>query len=186
MSYSYSVCYCRECECMDLDDRCSYNSNKAWCSAYHKYFNPNEHACSTYFQYAQNREKQSGGCYLTTIIHNILDMPDNGYALNVLRNFRDEYMLNHPETYIMLVEYDIIGPKIAKALQNDPLNKIIAKTFYETHIKPITNLVNMKEYDIAIIKYQDMTNKLKNYYQIDTTIDKKLDIKTKTLGKARA
>ena len=40
MSYSYSTCYCRECECMDLSDRSRYDNIKAWCSARRTYINP--------------------------------------------------------------------------------------------------------------------------------------------------
>ena len=186
MSYNYSVCYCRECECMDLNDKSRYDNSKAWCSARREYYNPNDHACSTYFQYAESRKPQSGGCYLTTIICNILGMEDHGISLECLRNFRDNYMLNHPETYPMLIEYDVVGPKIADALNCDSFKLSIAYSLYTSHILPITEDIKNEKYEDAIVKYQDMTNRLKNFYHIDTTIDKKLDIKIKTLGKAHA
>ena len=186
MSYYYSYCYCRECVCMDLKDRNRYDSNEAWCSAWRKYFNPNDKACSRYFQYDESKKNTSGGCYLTTIICDTLGMPDNGYALKTLRDFRNNYMLNHPETYPMLIEYDVVGPKIANALNHDPCKTIIAYDLYQTHILPIIDEIIFKNFNEAIRKYQDMTNKLKNFYQIDTTIVRKLDIKIKTLGKARA
>ena len=186
MSYYYSYCYCRECLCMDLKDRNKYDLNEAWCSAWRKYFNPNDKACSRYFQYDESRKPNAGGCYLTTIIHNILEMSDDSYALTTLRNFRNNYMLNNPDLYVMLIEYDVIGPKIASFLANDPQRKDIANVFYKAYILPTIEKIANKKYDEAISLYQDMTNKLKNLYNVDSTIDKKLDINIKTLGKARA
>lgn len=186
MSYSYSACYCRECICMDLNDRARYDSSKAWCSARRQYYNPNDDACSSYFQYDESRKPISGGCYLTTIICNILGMEDHGISLECLRNFRNEYMLNHPETYVMLIEYDVIGPRIANHLMQDSNKLSIAYSLYNSHILPITNDIQSANYENAIQRYQDMTNKLKTFYHVDTTIDRKLDINIKTLGKAHA
>lgn len=185
MSYNYSVCYCRECVCMDLNDRSPYNSNKAWCSERREYYNPNEHACSTYFQYDESKGTAQGGCYLTTIICNLLGMEDKNGILQIMRNFRDEYLLSHPETYPMLIEYDVVGPKIVNALTNDPLQITIAKSLYANYIVPITQDILLKNYKVAIAKYSNMTQKLRNIYQIDSTITRKLDVNIKTLGKGR-
>lgn len=185
MSYSWQYCYCRECECMDMKDVCSYDSSKRYCTERREYYNPNDKACSR-MKYDESKKQPKGGCYLTTIINNILGYPDNGYALDTLRKFRNEYMLNHPETYHILIEYDIIGPQIADALKNDPISVYIAKMHYENNIMPIVNLIEYGQYEIAILKYQNMTNQLRNYYHIDDTITTKLNINIKTLGKAHA
>lgn len=184
MSYSYSTCYCRECECMDLSDRSRYDNIKAWCSARRTYINPNENACSTYFRYDESRKPVSG-CYLTTIICNLLGKGENALELQMMRAFRDGYMLNEPKLYPMLIEYDVVGPKIVNALIHDPLQMTIAKKLYENYITPITEDILLANYDIAIQKYTNMTQKLRNMYNIDSTITKKLDINIKTLGKAR-
>lgn len=186
MSYSWSVCHCKDCVCMDLNDRSRYDPNKAWCSERRQYYNPNEPACSTYFKYDESRSSVSGGCYLTTICCHILEMQDNVNYLQILRNFRDNYMLNRPELYITLIEYEVVGPKIANAIMEDPLKKELAKKILENSIIPITKDIQEKNYTVAIQKYEYMTNTLKNYYNIDNTITKKLDINVKTLGKARA
>ncbi len=185
MSYRWQDCYCRECRCMDLNDVSRYDNEDCYCTYYRKYYNKNSNACSSGFQYDESRRNVSGGCYLTTIVNNILHMPDNGLTLKTLRQFRDEYMLNHPELYVMLIEYEVVGPKIANNLLQDPQREIIAKAFYSSHIIPtVTHIIN-KEYDEAIALYQDMTNRLKEFYKADDTITKKLDINVKTLGKAR-
>ena len=185
-NYRWQDCNCRECECMDMNDVAYYDSSKRYCTERHEYYNPNDTACSR-MRYDETRKPStSSTCYLTTMISNILRHPDNGHALRTLRKFRNEYMLNHPETYPILIEYDIVGPKIAKQLNDDPLNIYIAREFYLSYIKPIVSHIEHEEYGIAISKYQDMTNRFKNFYHIDDEITEKLDINIKTLGKSRA
>lgn len=145
-----------------------------------------EGKCMNITRYAKNMNNQASACYLTTMISTILGQPDNGDALNTLRNFRDGYMANHPETYPILIEYDMIGPKIAKELQSDPINMLVARDFYNLYIKPIVAHIKNEEYGIAILKYQYMTNRLKNFYHIDDEITEKINVNIKTLGKARA
>ena len=186
MAYRWQDCYCRECECMDMEDAWKYDSSKRYCSERREYYNPNEQACSRMKYDEKRNPKPSSPCYLTTMINNILGMPDDGYTLNTLRSLRDNYMLKHPETYPMLLEYDIIGPRIAKKLQNDPINIYIAREFYNSHILPVTEDVLNRRYEEAIAKYQEMTYKLKNHYNIDDTITEEIKVNIKTLGKARA
>lgn len=162
MSYSYTACYCRECLCMDLEDRNPHDRTKAYCSAYRKYYNPNSKACSRYFEYDENR-RPSTGCYLTTIICNILGMEDHGESLECLRNFRDNYMLNHPELYPMLIEYDLIGPKIAEHISEDTLVDFLLHNHFILHIFFLLHKKFMKKI---------MTKQFKNIriWQIDLEI----------------
>ena len=67
----------------------------------------------------------------------------------------------------LLVEYDIVGPKIAEALNSDPLKNKIAKIYFENSIVPITQLINNKEYEKAVNTYYIMTLNLKNFYSIN-------------------
>jgi len=186
MAYRWQDCYCRECESMDLKDVWKHDNSKRYCSERREYYNPNDKACSRMKYDEQRKTTSTSRCYLTTMISTILNFPDNGEALNTLRKFRDEYMLNHPETYVMLIEYDIVGPKIAEALRDDAINVFVAKTYYENYIKPIVTHISIGEYWVAIEKYKEMVFRLKNMYHIDDTITKRLDINIKTLGKAHA
>jgi len=186
MAYRWQDCQCRECECMNMEDQWKYDRSKRYCTEKREYYNPNDRACSK-MRYDEKRKPiKTSGCYLTTMISNILGFPDNGYALQTLRNFRDGYMAKHPETYPILIEYDIIGPQIAEELRKDPINMYVARMYYNTSIIPIVEHIKHEEYGIAILKYQDMTNRLKNFYHIDEQIPENINIDIKTLGKARA
>lgn len=185
MSYSYSVCHCRDCVCMDLNDRARYDNNKAWCSERRQYYNPNDNACSTYFRYDESRKSVSGGCYLTTICCHILGMDDNNKYLKTLRDFRNDFMLSKKNLYILLIEYDVIGPRIANAIMEDPNKEDVANKIFENQIIPIVSDIEDMQYNTAIKKYENMTRILKDYYHVDDTITKKIDVNVKTLGKAR-
>jgi len=109
-----------------------------------------------------------GGCFLTTILCNILKMDDNNIYLNTMRNFRDNILQKDEKYKSLLVEYDIIGPKIANILNNDPLKEKVAKMFFERDIVPIVNLINSNEYEKAINAYWMMTTTIKNFYGISS------------------
>ena len=116
----------------------------------------------------------SSGCYLTTMLCNILNMTDNNIYLETMRNFRKSILQKDEKYRQLLVEYDIIGPKIAESLNNDPLKEKIAKLFFKTSIIPIVNLINIKQNEQAVNEYCLMTTKLKNFYGINNfniTID---------------
>ncbi|MDO4963434.1 MAG: hypothetical protein Q4E75_05020 [bacterium] len=112
----------------------------------------------------------SSGCYLTTMICDILKLDDNNMYLNTLRGFRKNILQKDDKYKAMLVEYDIIGPKISEALKNDPLKEKIALVNFENYIKKIKVLIDNKENENAINLYKQMTNNLKVFYNINDNV----------------
>lgn len=103
---------------------------------------------------------------------NILKMPDNNIYLETMRNFRKNILQKDEKYKSILVEYDIIGPKIAEALNNDPQKELIAQKYFNSFIPAIIFNINNKEYDDAVLIYKSMTNLLKSFYglyNIDVT-----------------
>lgn len=118
-----------------------------------------------------NSHNSNSGCYLTTMLCNILGMNDNNIYLQTMRNFRNNVLQKNDKYKNLLVEYDIMGPKIAKALANDPLKEKIATIYFEKYIAPIYELINNEKYASAVNSYWQMTSSLKNLYGIhDYTI----------------
>lgn len=111
------------------------------------------------------------GCFITTIVVDILGKPDNCNALEILRKFRSEVMQPNKQYHAYLNHYDTIGPQIARNIEND-LNKMeVAKTAYENYILPVCALVLNQRNDEAINLYIEMTNILAHMYQIENTYD---------------
>lgn len=172
--------YCRECLNMDLSDHNKYDYNECFCSWFRKYFNPNSQACSTHFD---QREKSVSGCYLTTIMCEILNEPDDCDILKKMRFFRDSYLQINPEFYPILYEYDQIGPIIKEKLKNDNFKNMISFMMKELYLKPIILNIENKEYDKAIILYREMFLELKNFYKLnDIEIKEENKTKVKQLG----
>ena len=118
-----------------------------------------------------NNHPKNPGCYLTTVLCEILRANDNNPFLNTMRSFRGNILQKDDKYKRLLVEYDIIGPEIAESLNNDPLKYQIAANAFGKYIKPITDLIRKKDYEQAVNMYMEMTNKLKSFYSIETTVN---------------
>lgn len=173
--------YCSECTYLDLSSGDIYG--KFWCEKRLERHLANELECNRFCR-AYSRDSSversayeysiehssSGGCYLTTMICDILGYNDNNEYLNTMRTFRNNILQKEDKYKPLLIEYDIIGPKISKVLNNDPLKNSIALFYFNKFILPITNLIKNNKKEEAINSYIVMTNNLKNFYGISNTI----------------
>ena len=154
-----------------------------WCEAYGR---------STYARenmYENSRSHSSSGCYLTTVMCNILGYSDDNYYLQTLRTFRDTVMKQDVKYYPLLVTYDVIGPTIALNLSNDKDRKTIALTMLGRYITKAVDAINENRHKEAINIYIAMTNVLAQRYNINTSIitinPENIDINTLGHGKVR-
>ena len=133
----------------------------------------------TYYKYCRNYDyrdcpiykhtESSGPCFITTMLCNILELPDNHETLNVLRNFRDNILQKEESYKEILMVYDAIGPIVADAIYNDTNREKIAKDLYEISLKPIIEEVKNKNYERAIKHYLYMTLYLVSDYNLRNT-----------------
>ena len=128
----------------------------------------------TYYKYCRNydytdcsiyKHTESTGCFITTIVCQLLGKSDNDEILNTLRNFRNNYLQKNKKFYPLLLEYDFVGPMISVCLAQEN-DKEIAKSVYQKSLKPISEMIKVGDYDNAISNYINMTNALKEYYSI--------------------
>ena len=131
--------------------------NESMYSNYCKNYNYSN--CSIY-----RKENPSSGCFITTVVHDILGKKDDCEILNNLRVFRDDVLQKNEKYHEYLQDYDNIGPVIADSLYHDKDREKMAKGIYDIALVPISNLVKQKKYDEAVEKYHVMTLCLINYY----------------------
>ncbi len=140
------------------------NSEKGYCDWYRCFYWADD-SCSSHYE-ARNPEPS---CYITTIVCKILDYPDDCGVLNTLRTFRDE-VLQKDEKYLpLLMEYDIVGPKIAYALEEDyekTQDIEFATYLFNFYILPTASFVHEKKNDEAVRRYQEMMVGLEEYYSV--------------------
>jgi len=169
---------CAECTYLNIDY--GEKDGKFWCDKKCERHYGTDPSCHSYCE-ASRRESctinnvidiakshtSDSPCYLTTMLCNILNLPDNNIYLETIRNFRKNVLQKDKKYKALLVEYDIVGPVIASSLANDPLRETIAKVYLNNFIVPITALINNKENDRAVDKYYQMTNNLKTFYGLN-------------------
>lgn len=173
--------HCSDCVYLDLDTGDIYGkfwcekrleshlANELECNRFCKAYSRDESVSKSAYNYSLEHSS-SGGCYLTTMICNILGYNDDNEYLNTMRNFRNNILQKQDKYKPLLVEYDIIGPKISESLNNDPLKNSIAFAFFHKFILPITSLIKNNKNEEAINSYICMTNNLKSLYDINYTI----------------
>lgn len=172
---------CGDCVHCDLNERNRYDNSKAYCSERREYVVINSTACERYFLFDEGRKNSTGGgCYLTTIMVNILGFDDNNIFLNEMREFRDKTLLENPTYLPLLWEYDTVGPVISECIKNDPKREAIAETYFLNYIQPICEMLKTGKPLTAIEKYKEMVNELKVSYNIH---DVEYDENEKVTGK---
>ena len=163
---------CASCGHLDMND---YRGREYYCKKKYTYYNPLKTKCDDYKSaedmgdnrdYYDIKKITRSDCYLTTIICEILGFEDDCEILTIMRMFRNNVLQKDLRYVGLLVEYDMIGPKIAHSLKNDSDALWICKELLEHYIKPIIIYINNKNYDAAIVLYQNMTNLLKDNYAL--------------------
>ena len=130
----------------------------------------------TYYKYCRNydysdcpiyKQTSTSGCYITTIVCNVLGKKDDDSVLQNLRVFRDTVLQKDEKYFNILKEYDTIGPIIADCRANDKFREVIALETYQKSILPIHYLIHHKKYEEAITRYHLMTQLLIDYYGLN-------------------
>ena len=109
----------------------------------------------------------SSGCFITTVVSNILGNPDNCQVLNDFRNFRNNILQKNSKYYDGLREYDVIGPTIAICMALDMNSRDMADMTYQLDLLKVHQLYLEGKYDEAYDTYCKMTRDLISYYGLD-------------------
>ncbi len=177
--------FCSECALYDSNGTPKWG-DEHYCSKKGKYLKPTTSACSSFVKNNAKEGYQRAGCYITTIVCNILGYPDDCNLLVTLRDFRENYLKQNSECLPLLIEYDQIGPIISDNIVNDPDAKITAIENTRNFLIPCVEAIKAGNLDKAIEIYKSLVLLLKLKYAllrtpIDYTISEPLEI----LGKGR-
>ena len=189
--------YCAACTY--LDEAADYNG-KYWSSRKGESHYATDPKCYSFCEaysrsnsarenmYDNSKSHSSSGCYITTIMCNILEMPNDNYYLETLRNFRDNVLKKDAKHFPLLIQYDKIGPIIASYLEKDEHNKEIANALFSNYIERTVAAIEEGKITTAINIYIGMTMSLQERYQIDKEVmivNLNEPIDTELLGHAR-
>lgn len=103
------------------------------------------------------------GCYLTTACVSAMNLPDDCLELNVLRNFRDRYLMPQQPGRRAVKEYYRIAQEIVQAIdEREDVQNIWQSTYRD--IMYAVSLVLSGDFERAFKHYQQMTSKLRDKY----------------------
>ena len=170
---------CSECCYLELDH--DTKDGKYWCSEKWEYKYADEQECCRYCtdshrsgsvaesarNFSKDSQRSTTACFITTALCKILNMADDNIYLNTLRGFRNNYLQKNKEGTDILMNYDVIGPRICESLDNDNDRLIKASILFSNFIVPAVNAIMNNEYSKAIQIYKEMTKGLVQFYKID-------------------
>ena len=144
--------------------RCKYYIKNGRCFLYNYWGDKNETKetqCKNCHSYNYTecpiyKHQENSGCFITTVTCEILGFPDQNPALNTLSCFINNVLQIDEKYEEILKFYDIIGPMIANYLRKEQ-SKELATIIYKHYIEPISKLIEVGDYDSAIMKYQTLT-----------------------------
>ena len=177
---------CKECRYLMLADQ---PNNQFWCLKNNQFYPPDDAICvhfsareysldnkgmkvcsmnstrdSTQHQIIEYTDTASG-CYITTIVCDILGFSDDCTTLMVLRKFRDNIMKHDNKYHLILEEYDRLGPRISECISKDMEKQELAQELYNKYLISATQLINNHQYTEAVSCYKQMVNELKTKYE---------------------
>lgn len=180
---------CAKCLNLEWDNKERYTSiDRYWCKEKRRYVEPTDSSC--YYFLEDKSKSQSGGyqqsgCYITTIVVNILGYADDCELLTTLRSFRDNILKLNPDYLPILIEYDRVGPIISEYLRMKNDQKFCLE-LVQNFLIPCTKLIQEGHVEAAVETYKNMVLFLKETFEIpELVIETTVDIDLETLGKGR-
>lgn len=178
--------YCADCTYLDTNDykgncnglyycekRCDYVvGNSPYCGDFCRAYSRSDYQIKDIIHRGEQEAGYSSSCYLTTIVTHLLGKNDKGYVLTTLRNFRKNILQKNEEYKRILVEYDIIGPKISEEILKAPNKVEVAENLYNNILIKVVAFLENGEYEEAIKLYKGMTYGLQVCYGLaNMTVD---------------
>lgn len=103
-------------------------------------------------------------CYITTAVCESLGKPDNCYELELLRNYRDKYLIEENAGRDIVQQYYNIAPTIVKRISKRNDAKEIYNRIWTDYLTPCIQLIEEDEKEACKEVYSDMVHDLQKKY----------------------
>ena len=103
-------------------------------------------------------------CYITTAVCESQGKPDDCYELELLRDYRDSYLLSTKEGEALVNEYYDIAPTIVNRINRSEGSARIYEEIWNSYLSPCVRLIESGEKEACREKYMDMVYELKGRY----------------------
>lgn len=175
--------YCNTCAQLDKSSQNMWG--EYYCNEKCRYIDSSNKACGLYVKKQENGY-QPAGCFITTMICDILGKGDDCIELETLRKIRAilQKLPHNSRGFQSLQIYDQIGPEISKNIAQDGV--LTSSLILQKHLLPCINAINDNEIEKAVDIYQNMIKSLIQFYNL-SQIEVDYDVETpiEDLGKGR-
>lgn len=103
-------------------------------------------------------------CYITTAVCESLGKPDECYELNLLRDYRDDYLSRQENGGELIHRYYDIAPTIVKRINRRPDSHEIYFGIWEKYLKPCIRHIEDGDNKGCMKLYTEMVYDLQNKY----------------------
>ena len=103
-------------------------------------------------------------CYITTAACESQGKTDDCYELELLRSYRDEYLMNTEDGEALVKEYYNIAPTIVNRIGRQENKAEIYAGIWDTYLADCIHLIEEKENEACQKRYMDMVYDLKQKY----------------------
>lgn len=107
---------------------------------------------------------KKGLCYITTAVCDSLGKEDDCYELSLLRDYRDEYLMQTEEGKSIVKEYYNIAPTIVNRIGRDAKAEDIYEGIWKTYLKPCVHMIEENEMEACKETYAKMVWELEQKY----------------------
>lgn len=106
-------------------------------------------------------------CYITTAVCETFHKPDDCYELNMLRNYRDEYLAKQPDGEELIREYYDVAPTIVKRINHQENKDEIYHEVWDAYLKPCLSMIETGDNEACKERYIRMVHELQERYFYD-------------------
>ena len=116
-----------------------------------------------------NYEKIESGfhrklCYITTAVCESQGKADDCYELELLRDYRDQYLLSTPEGEALVEEYYNIAPTIVSRIARSKAPRQVYEEIWQNYLSPCVRLIEEGQREACRERYMAMVYDLKGRY----------------------
>ena len=106
-------------------------------------------------------------CYITTAVCESMHKPEDCYELTLLKDYRDNYLVNKNGGSELIHEYYDIAPTIVKRINKEQDAEVKYQWIYETYLKKCIQFIEEDHKEECEKIYTDMVNELRKEYMED-------------------
>lgn len=103
-------------------------------------------------------------CYITTAVCERRGLGDDCYELNLLRDYRDQYLSRQPDGDMLIRQYYDVAPTVVKHINDREDAEEVYEEIWQLYLAPCISMIEEHKYQECRIRYEDMVSRLKEQY----------------------